>query len=122
MRTSVATLSVITVALLSCGGRGASDAAAANDPNRPIALDEWCASVMNSACDRVGQCAGSTEMANGCKETGPAGCMGGRDPKMPSGRVASELGQCVQSVSALPCDNLVGELATRDECKVRAQP
>lgn len=102
---------------------GASDPSAelAAHPERPIALGEWCKEMIRSTCTNMGdRCVGSSEVTNGCMDTGVESCLGGRDPAMASGRKAKDLRSCIAVANRAPCEGYLVEISSHSECQAAA--
>ncbi len=121
MKLAVALLLLVPVAAACSPGASDPSAELAAHPDRPIALGEWCKEMIRSTCTNMGdRCVGSSEVTNGCMDTGVESCLGGRDPATPSGHKAKDLRSCIGVANRAPCDGYLVEISSHSECQAAA--
>jgi len=105
---------------VACGGASNESPKTQADPNRVIALREWCGTVTEATCHAIGdRCMKSADVASGCQETAQDSCLSGRDPGTSSGRTADEMHACVALMDKTPCANFLSEVARHQECQAK---
>lgn len=78
------------------------------EPNTPVSLGDWCQVVSSKVCDLTARACfnGMSGVADGCKDTAIPGCLAGRDPQTPSGRLGGDLNTCLAKLEPLSCAQL----------------
>ncbi len=110
---------VLLLTTLACGGASQQPKPETSDPNRAVALGEWCTLLTQTMCIRAGSCMGSIEIANSCTDTAMTSCLAGRPNETPSGHNDSELRACVDTMQNAPCDGYMTAVASHTECQAR---
>jgi hypothetical protein len=109
------TLTVVASSLAACGTT--PSASWSGDPHRTIGLGEWCRTLTDISCDKLGRCVGSVKDANAtCTTQRFAACEGGRDDGAPSGHDGGDLKGCADTLQSLGCDDYMGRVAAHTEC------
>ena len=110
---------VLLVCLAACGGAQASPSAS-GDPNRQVALGEWCKTLTQTMCQRAGACIGSPEFASSCTDRVMTSCLASRAERTPAGHTGADLASCNATFQNAPCDGYMGVVASHVECQARA--
>ncbi len=108
---------LLLMCAIACGGEQTT--VNSGDPNRPVALEEWCKTLTQTMCVRAGSCIGSIEIATSCNDSAMASCMAGRPNDAPSGHNGRELGACADTMHNTPCDGYMGAVAAHTECQAK---
>ncbi len=108
---------VLLLTVLACAGQQTS--VATGDPNRAVALEEWCKTLTQTMCVRAGSCIGSIEITTSCADSAMTSCLAGRPSDTPSGHNGSELKACADTMQNTPCDGYMGAVASHTECQAK---
>jgi len=106
--------------ITTCGATRNQPTQPAGDPNRAVALGEWCKTLTQLMCIRAGSCMGSLEIATSCNDSAFASCLVGHPEDTPSGRSDADLNACVTVFQNAPCDGYMAAVASHVECQVRS--
>ena len=110
---------LVLLLLVACGGAEAAPVAT-GDPNRQVALGEWCKTLTQTMCQRAGACIGSLEIASSCTDSAMTSCLAGRPESTPAGHTGADLASCDATFHDAPCDGYMGAVASHVECQARA--
>lgn len=111
---------LVAVVIAACGGASNESPRTQADPNRAVALREWCSTVTEATCHAIGErCMHSADVSSGCQETAQDSCLDRRDPGQTSGRTAAEMHACVSLMDKTPCPNFLSEVARHQECQAK---
>ncbi len=108
---------VLLLTVIACGA--SQTPVATGDPNRAVALDEWCKTLTQTMCVRAGSCIGSIEIASSCTDSAMTSCLAGRPSDTPSGHNGRELSACADTMQNTPCDGYMGAVASHTECQAK---
>ena len=108
----------LLLTLLACGSAQTAPKVT-GDPNRAVALGEWCNTLTQTMCVRAGSCIGSIDIATSCTDSAMTSCISGRPAETPSGHTGGELATCRSTLENAPCDGYMTAVAAHTECQAK---